>query len=120
MLTTSFDVLIDKEITTNLGGGIVHVLLIQLQFDATVTGDADGWEVESIALMIEGDLHTSWIHPSRWVDLDSDSPLYIEALAEIERRRDRHDEDWALFLADEGIAPFDPNAEYGTVNARAL
>ena len=120
MLTTSFDVLLQKQITTDLGGGILHETTLLLEFDATVWGNAYGWEVESIALLIEGDLRTSWPYPSRWVDLDSSSPLYIEALAEIERRRDRHDEDWALFLADEGIAPFDPNAEYGTLDARAL
>ena len=120
MLTTSFEVFIEREMITDLGGGIFHVLPVLLEFDAKVTGDADGWDVESIALKIEGDLRTEWTYPSRWVDLDVCSLLYKSALAEIERRRDRYDEDWALFLADEGIAPFDANAEYGTPDARAL
>ena len=119
MLTTSFDVLIDKEIVTHLGCGVFHVVPATLLFEATIIGDEDGWGVQSIALRLDGHLQAP-DYSGRYVEIDDGSPLYLEALAEIERRRDRHDEDWALFLADEGIAPFDPNAEYGTLDAKAL
>ena len=89
-----------------------------LQFDVTVSGDADGWHVERLELLTDGS-NGVWAY-SKWSVIPKDIGLYTDVLAVLAESADHYDEVWAAFLESEGVPPFDPHVEYGTDNMRRL
>ena len=118
MLTTSFDVHVTRHITTDLAADVYYAGELNLQFEVTVSGDGDGWFVQSIELLTDG---TEGVWANRkWSQIPKGTALYAEALEALANKADDYDEQWTVFLESEGVPPFDPNSEYGTDNLRRL